>query len=267
MSDESIRRSDVATEGPLFSSVGPESAIDVRLEDLNRGFFQGVARLVHDLNSPLTALQTAIDLLENEMRSNDSSTARSELELALSSLDSLGKLISSWQGVLQRESPTPSKVDALDILTSGLERIQMNHPEIPVNCTPSLPPGEDTRGQGWEMETEPFAFDHILALLLNNAVEAVEGVEKPTIHVSLQQTPQEFTLLLDNNGPIVPEEIRNTLWRDFVTTKEGHFGLGLGVVRYLLMRHGGSIQLAESSLGGTAFKVTIRRRMYQRMAF
>lgn len=233
-----------------------------RLHDLNRGFFQGVARLVHDLNSPLTALQTAMDLLEQELKSEHPGAAHSELELALSSLGNVGQLISSWQDALHLDAPAYTHLDALSTTYEVIERIRASHPKLSVEIFHS-----ESSEADWMIDAEPFGFEQIIALLLQNAVEATEAIGSPQITLQLEQSPQELILIIDNNGRTIPDDIKTTLWKDFVTTKEGHFGLGLGIVRYLLMRHGGSIQLIQSKLGGTAFKMTMRRKMRQMMSF
>ncbi|MCB2197961.1 HAMP domain-containing histidine kinase [bacterium] len=257
-------------EGAIASSKSnPETTsldeMGARLDDLNRGFFQGVARLVHDVNSPLTALQTAIDLLEHELKVAYPEARPPELDIVLSSLGNMGQLISSWQDVLHRDTPAYTPVNARSTVEQAVERIRALHPQIAVQVTSA--PMEDQPEDEWLIDAEPFALEQTIALLLNNAVEATIGAQSPTISIGLELTPQELILVMDNNGEKVPEEMRTSLWKDFVTTKEGHFGLGLGIVRYVLMRHGGSIQMVESKVGGTAFKVTIRRKMRQMISF
>ena len=69
-------------------------------------------------------------------------------------------------------------------------------------------------------------------------------------------------LIVRDTGPGISEEMQARLFEPFFTTRaaEGGTGLGLAVVRSIVMDHGGSISV-ESELGrGTEFTVTFPRR-------
>jgi two-component system OmpR family sensor kinase len=68
-------------------------------------------------------------------------------------------------------------------------------------------------------------------------------------------------LTVDDQGPGVPAEHRERIFDRFFTWRpdggaEPHLGLGLGIARALVERHGGALELAaERPLGGARFRV------------
>jgi signal transduction histidine kinase len=92
--------------------------------------------------------------------------------------------------------------------------------------------------------------------LIDNALDAVsEGG-----HVELAANREGDTVVVQviDDGPGIPSEIRDRIFDPFFTTKpvgEGT-GLGLDIVRRLVLRHNGQIEL-DSIQGRTEFRVTL----------
>jgi signal transduction histidine kinase len=102
--------------------------------------------------------------------------------------------------------------------------------------------------------------------LIKNAIDVV--AEDGSIWISCREIirkdkdKNEVEILIEDNGPGIPEEIRNKIFDPFFTTKDvGHgSGLGLFIVHEIIEMHGGSIRI-ESRIGqGTTFIVWLPDR-------
>jgi len=66
--------------------------------------------------------------------------------------------------------------------------------------------------------------------------------------------PLEFTVA--DNGPGIPEEIRNDIFEPFVTSRINGSGLGLALVAKMIGKHGGVIE-HDNTGDGALFRVLL----------
>jgi signal transduction histidine kinase len=64
-------------------------------------------------------------------------------------------------------------------------------------------------------------------------------------------------LVVADDGPGIPEEMRSRVFEPFVTTKESGTGLGLAVVHQIVSQHGGRIDIETNGARGARFVVRI----------
>jgi len=62
------------------------------------------------------------------------------------------------------------------------------------------------------------------------------------------------TLEVTDEGPGIPEAVRDSLFEPFVTTRAAGIGLGLAVVKQVAEEHGARLEF-ESSAAGTVFRI------------
>ncbi|SDU90061.1 sensor histidine kinase [Pseudomonas mucidolens] len=98
----------------------------------------------------------------------------------------------------------------------------------------------------------------LLGNLLDNACKWADA----EVSVSIQPTPQHFQLVVEDDGPGIPETQRDQVFSRGTRLDEqtdGH-GLGLGIVRDIVDVWGGTLQLRESALGGLKVLIELPRR-------
>jgi len=93
--------------------------------------------------------------------------------------------------------------------------------------------------------------EHVFRNLLLNAFEA--GASGVVIEVA--ETAEHVRVHVTDDGPGVPQQVRETIFEPFVTHKEGGTGLGLAVVRELLGRHDARIRLEQRAGAGAEFVI------------
>jgi signal transduction histidine kinase len=101
----------------------------------------------------------------------------------------------------------------------------------------------------------------IYNLLLNACQSSNILGETRIVKAILKTTEDEITLLVIDDGPGVPENIRESLFEPFVSEgKQKGTGLGLTLVNSIATEHGGTAQLLSSRPGETIFCMTIMRK-------
>ncbi len=101
----------------------------------------------------------------------------------------------------------------------------------------------------------------ILSNLTDNAIRALEEVDKPekTIRINISETKEEYCFDVEDNGPGIPREVQEHIFKKGFTTKEeeGH-GMGLYIISGILEENGGKISF-DSAEGATVFTVTFMK--------
>jgi len=106
---------------------------------------------------------------------------------------------------------------------------------------------------------DPKKLERVIFNLLLNACEATPP-SKPVVSVSVRESDRAFEIRVADNGPGVPEAIRNTLFDPFVSFgKPNGTGLGLAIVSKIVHDHSGSVCLESSSSQGTVVLIKLPR--------
>lgn len=93
--------------------------------------------------------------------------------------------------------------------------------------------------------------------LMNNGIEVMPQKGTVSIHTRLGADRKSVTIFIGDTGPGIPPDVLDKIFAPFFTTKARGTGLGLAVVRKVLDRHGGGVDV-ESVVGqGTVFKLTL----------
>ena len=101
--------------------------------------------------------------------------------------------------------------------------------------------------------------------ILSNAVEAIaENRDQPRglIAVSTRRDEEEVEVRFEDNGPGIPEAVKNRIFDPFFTTKEVGKGMGQGlafVYESIVHRHDGTIEVTSPPGGGTTIVIRLPR--------
>lgn len=127
--------------------------------------------------------------------------------------------------------------------------------------------GEVARREGTRIEIGPTApelsvsvearrVEEAITNLLRNACQATPG---GCVRIGYDRAPDGVRIIVEDDGPGVPDEIRTRVFEPFFTTKpsgEGS-GLGLAVAHGVIEEHGGRITIDASSMGGARFTLIL----------
>ncbi len=215
--------------------------------------------LAHEIKNPLSGIRGAAQLLEPGLVEDDRALA----QLICSETDRIRDLVDRME-VFGDERPLnrqPINIhDVLDHVRRLMETGLGRHIRFTLEYDPSLPPVPGNR-------------DKLVQAFLNlfkNAVEAIgEKAEgriviqtafRPGVRLSVPGSDTRISLPLmiqiEDNGPGIPEHLREQIFDPFVTTKTSGTGLGLALVAKIIDDHGGIIE-CDSEPGRTQFRILL----------
>ena len=98
----------------------------------------------------------------------------------------------------------------------------------------------------------------VLTNLMRNAVEAMKDSPRRELRVSIEPSEEDdVTVVVEDSGPGISEEIADQLFKPFITTKPGGMGIGLSISKRIVEAHGGQMTVSRSQLGGASFSFTL----------
>ena len=109
------------------------------------------------------------------------------------------------------------------------------------------------------IDADPDLLFQVLINLLRNAAEAAcAQSNEPKVTLSFSSASGGRTAVeVSDNGPGVPESLRQDVFLPFFTTKQKGTGIGLSLARQIVLAHQGSIALDETEGGGATFRLLI----------
>ena len=233
-----------------------------------------VARLARTMNGMLDRLEGAsarqrafVSDASHELRS-PVSTIRAELEVASADADQ-----ADWAEVAQRTLGETDRLGRLvdDLLAlARLDEAQGPPKRVPVDLD-DLVLEESTRTHRVPVRTAGVSAGRVagdarqLTQVVRNLVDNAQRHAATQVAVTLRREDDELVLVVDDDGPGIPEAERENVFDRFTRLDEGRgradggAGLGLAVVRRVVEHHGGTVSVVSSDLGGARFVVRLPR--------
>jgi signal transduction histidine kinase len=208
---------------------------------------QFVADASHELRTPLTSVLANLELLVEELDGEQGEAARGALRSSRRMRRLVADLLLLARADVGRESPH-APTDLADVAIEAaaeLEPVSENH-EVHVDASSAIVEG---------------ARDDLHRMTLNLLENAIRHTPPGThVHASVSNGDSLARLVVEDDGPGIPDELRERIFERFVRgegDRGGSFGLGLSIVRAVASSHGGSVRVEERPGGGTRFVVEL----------
>ena len=214
---------------------------------------QVAAGVAHEINQPIATIRAYADNAKTFIKRKRLSDATENLDEIAALTDRIGTITGDLKA-LARKGRSPSEPTSLRQVISGAlillrSRFSGRMDQLDI----ALPPSElRVTGQSLRLE-------QVFINLFQNALEAVDLKENDgRIEVRTQVNNDKVKITVSDNGPGIPQHIRDNLFSPFNTSKEKGLGLGLVIVKEIITDYGGTIS-AESSTAGTSFRIELRK--------
>lgn len=228
--------------------IRPEGASEVRqaatafnrMQDRIRRFLaqrtEMLAGVSHDLRTPLTRLRLALAMLPR------TDELRQDVTEMTADVEEMDRMIGGYlafargEGIEQAEPVNLSSI--LDDVAAGARRAgTVLDLDVPADLTLKL------RG------------DAVRRAITN----LVDNARRHAKHVALGAVAQGRSVLVtvDDDGPGIPADKRESVFRPFESGSSGGTGLGLTIARDIVRAHGGEIVLEDSPMGGLRARIRL----------
>ena len=208
-------------------------------------------QLAHEIRNPLGGIRGAAQLLEGEL---DAPHLAEYTQVIIKETDRLQSLLDRLLAPAKR--PNIQSVNIHEVLERVRSLLLAEYPALTLkrDYDLSLP----------ELEADPEQLIQAMLNIARNAAQAMHGQgeigfrTRVTRQVTLAMKRWKIALRVDiiDNGPGIPEELRDKIFFPLISGRDGGSGLGLTMAQTLVQRHEGAIHL-ESEPGRTCFSILL----------
>lgn len=209
---------------------------------------QMMSTIVHDLRSPLNTISGFMELmLEKETSAKERNEYSDIIRLEIQSIANMTREILDF--AKGKTSILPRKISVVDII----KRFQMQVEQLFRNTEILLKFESESKRL---IYADAEKITRVLYNIAKNAKEALKG--KGEFLFRSFDANGEVVFQITDNGPGIPEEIRDRLFESFVTSgKESGTGLGLAIAKKIIDEHEGIIEIKSAKNKGTTFFIKI----------
>lgn len=213
------------------------------------------AGVAHEIRNPLASIKGYAQLVLSEL--GDDTQAKEDLEIVLSEVERLDKIIDRFMTFASPNQPDHKKNDldrlineVLHLLTKSIDSNQI---KVELNLQIK--------------ETICMDYDQMKQVLINviiNAIQAMPSGGLLKIDTSISRLHDVCEINITDNGEGIPSEMLEKVFAPFFTTRQQGTGLGLSICSRIVESHKGSFEIQSREGVGTqiTIKLPIRRKEF-----
>jgi hypothetical protein len=220
-------------------------------------------RVAHEIKNPLTPISLNAELIrrhvarlnsflaERNLESPSPAVIQRSSEVISSSVATMRSLVDQFSALAEFPAARPQPADLNTIVENSLALFagRLGNIRVRLNLAPTLP----------LVLADPEALKRALSNLIDNAAEAMQDSLLRELHISSRALPSGMIeLTIADTGPGLTDEMRESLFLPYFSTKQRGTGLGLSIAAKILQEHHGSIRAEKNLPAGARFILELR---------
>ncbi|HEX3927010.1 MAG TPA: ATP-binding protein [Gemmatimonadales bacterium] len=211
------------------------------------------ASLAHEIRNPLAAIRSAVEQLARSAGKGEDEQTLAALVMRES--ERLNRLLSEFLDFSRVRAGTFEQLD-LTALARDAVRVAQEHPAtrgVTIHVA----------GEATMLDADQDLMHRIVSNLVLNAAQALGPRGTVTVTAGRAEpgeapagsAERPIKLIVRDDGPGIPESVRERLFEPFVTGRPGGTGLGLAIVQRAVAAHRGIILVDTAPSAGTTFSI------------
>jgi two-component system sensor histidine kinase PilS (NtrC family) len=237
----------------IFRDLTEVNLLRERMREADRlaGVGELAASIAHEVRNPLGSIRGSVEILAGELQLTGHQAQL--LGLILKESARVNTIINDFLAFARLRPTQRCWVDGADFLEAVALQIRQHiaaHGDKVCLQWRVEPP--DLR-----LHIDPAQMTQLFLNLAINACEAMDYAGELTLMAAQKDGSAWQELIVCDSGPGVSEEMRDELFKPFVTTKKGGTGLGLPMVARIAHAHHGRVRVGTAPNGGAVFTVQL----------
>lgn len=218
-------------------------------------------RLAHEIKNPLTPIQLSAERLQHKLSAklsqDDAGMLQRATDTIVNQVTAMKSMVNEFSEYARAPSAKLTKLnlnkliqDVATLYEDAKEISQTNErSQVPIklDLIPNMP----------DMKGDTTMLRQILHNLMQNAQDALVGVENPQVLVQTTFDETAIKLRVIDNGHGFPVDLIAHAFEPYVTTKAHGTGLGLAIVKKMIEEHHGQIKIENNQTGGACITIVL----------
>ena len=213
------------------------------------------ASLAHEIRNPLASIRSSVEQLARSASAGEDDQILARLIVRES--ERLSRLLGEFLDFSRVRKTESEPFDLAELVRTVISLVRL-HPDVRDGTS------IEHDGASVTLEGDEDLLHRVIQNLVLNAAQASDGQGHIIVRTGLvgaDELPQgagiESAALLQvqDDGPGIPEEIRERLFEPFVSRREGGSGLGLAIVQRAVEAHRGLVFVESAPGEGTTFTI------------
>lgn len=213
---------------------------------------QITAGVAHEINQPVAAIRTFAENATTFLDRDQTAPVRGNLAQIIDLTARIGTITAELRNFARRKTPQRSAIGLASVIDGALLLLGERAREVVAIDLPAELKGVQITGDRVRLE-------QIIVNLLQNALEAIEGVTAPRIRIAATASGEDVTIAVSDNGAGIDPGIADEVFAPFVSAKPAGLGLGLAIARDIARDFGGELEIGASDLPGATFLLRLKR--------
>lgn len=212
------------------------------------------ASMAHEIKNPLFAIEGFLKLIKNDLTClscSSHSKMRTYIDVIEREFEGLYGQITSFLSFSKNSGTEEPYMDCSmrDLIEQVLSLIQPRAVNENVEIIRMIE--SDSK-----ITVQRVAIQQVLSNVLNNSIDALNTVDnQKRILIRSWEDSDNFYISVSDNGPGIPEELRESIFEPFVTSKKNGTGLGLAICKQIMEKNKGDLSFT-SCKGETVFTLS-----------
>jgi two-component system nitrogen regulation sensor histidine kinase NtrY len=221
-------------------------------------------RIAHEIKNPLTPIQLSAERLKRKYLAeitSDPETFATCTDTIVRQVGDIGRMVDEFSAFARMPAPVMERNDAIELCRQAIFLQRAGNPDIEF--------ATDFPGHPVPLICDAPQIGQALTNLLKNAGESIDGRlagddgnrEAGRIQISVTESPEDVSIVINDNGRGLPVQGRERLTEPYVTTRARGTGLGLAIVKKIMEDHGGLLALGDREGGGASIRMIFRKQV------
>jgi C4-dicarboxylate-specific signal transduction histidine kinase len=211
--------------------------------------FSGIS---HEIGNPVSALMVTLDLLKTTLDASPKEAIAGHVDRALLQVSKIDYLLNSFRNFGMYETPELQNMRIASFIDQFLSLVSEDFRKKGITIVVEVSPGVD------RVYADHRALQQVMLNIFTNAADALEGRADPTITLRVNRDKGDrLRISIEDNGCGMTNEQQANLFKPFYTSKPRGTGLGMVIIKNMLTKMNGTIEVASRKHEGTMLVMTL----------